>query len=852
MRSYANYFEAMEILERKLQELDRRVREEANEDDRRRRADGDDASEAVAMTEQCEGGPECPNQVIVPPPPSSSSSSQRQFRGIRRRMSESSELDARGDDGGMPHDGGYGDNGGNGRAVPPEQCTGPPPAARDVPPSTHHRRRVGTTRHHLQRRLSTSGSGNGKMLQTERYNVVSSSECGSPDMPPSSHRQCRGNLQSQIQHLPIDGSDPSFSSHKSTSSSAHHPPSLAAGTFSNEGKDHAGFGLHKKDAVFLAADAVTDETTQGRMAASGSIGMRDGASCRSSDWERNSLVISPTNSTSNKQTTSYDENSTEVSEGGMPIIHARRSGLKKLSKLVPIQESGIHSVETETELEEDGSVVISVGNWCHMMPSIDDASSSNGGRIKRKSDAYKYHGDFDPEPTWDEDGSVVLSVGNWCTGLPSVDSPSAVRVGANKYRTDSVTESTWDKDEDGTAVASVYEGGCGFYDETPIIGCSRFTRSDAVVGMESVLSESSAVEAIEVKYVSPKRHVLPLKTAFRDRVTVFFRPKSGKVKFAVHGNESSNYNIKTPKTTLGEPTSCGRAAPSSSSTAVKRGRKSTRGRGILHKSFTKSLQRRSSKYRAAEKSSRLKHIVQDEPNPHQRARTANEERVCLDLHHFADEELAHDDPQTIGIGAKANANAAPSSSLAAVKKVLTSIAPRLSLRKSFLKRLRKCDPKSSVKEEGSRHATITEVKSAPSEGSCCTFINEVASAPSMFVDLPESASGHMFNLCVPLKLTDYDSLAVKSDGSSEKSVQEATNKHLKDTARVSVSTTPSCSTKNPDDESWFQTILTKSTRDFAEKSFAGTSYAETRSSTSYSDNAMQAGCNFILRDFIFM
>ena len=62
----------------------------------------------------------------------------------------------------------------------------------------------------------------------------------------------------------------------------------------------------------------------------------------------------------------------------------------------------------------------------------------------------------------------------------------------------------------------------------------------------------------------------------------------------------------------------------------------------------------------------------------------------------------------------------------------------------------------------------------------------------------------------------------------------------------------SCSTKNPDDESWFQTILTKSTTDFAEKSFAGTSYAETRSSAFYSDNAMQAGCNFTLMDFIFM
>ena len=585
------------------------------------------------------------------------------------------------------------------------------------------------------------------------------------------------------------------------------------------------------------------------MPASGSIGMQDGASCGSSFWERNSLVISPTNSTRDKQTTSYDENCTEVSDGGMPIEHSRRSGQKKLSKLVPIQESGIYSVETETELEEDGSVVVSVGNWCHMMPHSDDASISDRGRIKRKSDAYNFHRDFDIEPTWDEDGTVVLSVGNWCTVMPSVDYPSAVRVGANSYRRDSVTESTWDKDEDRTAVLSVYGGGCGSYDETPTIGSSYDTRGDNVVGQESIRHRTSD-QAIEVEYLSPKRYVLPLRTASKDRVTGFFRPKSMKVKFVIYGKESLNYNIKKPKTTLGEPTSCGNAAPSSSSTAVRRGWKSTCRRGILHKSFAKSLHRRSSKSRAAEKSSRLKQIVEDEPNPHQRARTANDESVCLDFHHFADEEIAHDDLKTIGIGEKANANAAPPSSLAAVKKVLTSIVPRLSL--CFLKRLRKSDLKSSVKEEGSRHATITEVKSAPSEGSCCTFNNEVPSAPSMFIDLPESASGHMFNLCVPLKLTDYDSLAVKSDRFSEKSVQEATNKHGKDSVQVSVSTAPSCSTNNPDDESWFQTILTKSTRDFAEKSFAGTSYAETRSSACYSDNAMQAGCNFTLRDLIFM
>jgi len=464
------------------------------------------------------------------------------------------------------------------------------------------------------------------------------------------------------------------------------------------------------------------------------------------------------------------------------------------------------------------------------MPHSDDASISDRGRIiKRTSDAYNYHRHFDLEPTWDEDGSVVLSVGNWYSGMPSVDSPSAVRVGANGYRRDSVTESTWDKDEDRTAVLSVYGGGCGSYDETPTIGSSYYTRGDTVVGQES--NGTSAVEAIEVEYLSLKRHVLPLRTALKNRVTGFFRPKSIKVKFAIHGKESLNYSIKKTKTTLGEPTSCSKATPSSYSRAVRRGWKST-----------------CRKSRAAEKNSTLKQIVEDEPNPHQRARTANEERVCLDLHHFADEELAHDDPKTIGFGEKANANAAPPSSLAAVKKVLTSIVPRRSLRKSFHKRPRKSDPK----EEGSRHATITEVKSAPSEGSRCTFNNEVTSAPSMSIDLPESASGHMFNPCVPLKLTDYDSLAVKSDGSSEKSVQEATNKHGKDSAQVSVSTAPSCSTNNPDDESWFQSILTKSTRDFAEKSFAGTSYAETRSSAFYSDNALQAGCNFTLMDFIFM
>ncbi|KAL3774823.1 hypothetical protein ACHAW5_007075 [Stephanodiscus triporus] len=799
----------MEILKRKLNELEGRERAPTSDVGVMRYAGDGVGSEAKTTTRRFDG-----SEFATPAAPSSSA---RRFPGDASLTSHLFELDRRVNE--MA-------NNDNSRELPPDRKSGPPPFAAQGMPSSLHRQCQGAPQRQ-SRQLSMGGSDNGHVMPPEQSFA---SQCASPDTSPL-HRQYQDNVHRRLQYLSKDRNT-SFASCKSTTSRSYRgiggrrrandddargdDKTVGSASTSRFGEDkyaytgddktvgsastwkfgedkyatvdyysdgrsatwaHDDIGAYPRPS--LVEDASMDRTSKKKriMPDSGSVKKKGSASSTSSVWRKNYPVNGSTNLT--RRTSS---SGASAFEDGRPMAHARRSRLKNPPKFFPIKES---EVETESSRDGDGTEAVSLGELClHVMPFTDDASSPRRGGTKLIRENSDSHEDFATEPTWGEDGTEVMSVG-WCMqGLPSSVDESRSRIGGtNSYHDYIVPENTWD--EDGTLVLSVRDGSSFVYD--------RSVETLRSTGRGTKIPTNESVEAV---YVSPPKNMSSLRAIMKEGVTGLFRRKPRKVKFADCGNQVPNKNSKT----CGVEVRFEKAATSSSSTAIKRGQKSIRRRRRLHKSFLKSLRRRGFKSRANENVSRLERVAEEDP---------------ADLH----------SPST------------------AVKRGWKYSLPRIP-RQSFLKRLAKKGPKSSLRKKGFNRVHFTGVEWSTSNGSSCLPINGVNSDHSILAD-PNSILADQNSILADLNQTLGLVCCRRDDNDSFTSVCKTTNKLDEGSVQVSViQSLPSyCSEKtDPYDSSWFETILTKSTGptsiSSAKTSLVSRSLAETSADTSYSGNSL--------------